>query len=278
MNSQVSIITGAGSGIGRALALAQAARGVTVVAADLDEAAARGTAEACGGGAWPSRLDVRSAADVDALVREVAMRHGRIDYLFNNAGIGVGGEAFEIDRAHWDRIIDVNLRGVVNGILAAYPVMVRQGGGHIVNTASLAGLGPAPLLAPYAMTKHAVVGLSSSLRIEAKRYGVRVSVLCPAAIETPLLDSMNPADLKAVPWAPDIRRFLTNLAGPPYPADAFAEEALAAIAYEASQHFEDVMIALGCRNANPISPEVSTVGGWVAGRVKSVCSIHMRCP
>jgi NAD(P)-dependent dehydrogenase (short-subunit alcohol dehydrogenase family) len=230
MNSQVSIITGAGSGIGRALALAQAARGVTVVAADLDEAAARGTAEACGGGAWPSRLDVRSAADVDALVREVAMRHGRIDYLFNNAGIGVGGEAFEIDRAHWDRIIDVNLRGVVNGILAAYPVMVRQGRGHIVNTASLAGLGPAPLLAPYAMTKHAVVGLSSSLRIEAKRYGVRVSVLCPAAIETPLLDSMNPADLKAVPWAPDIRRFLTNLAGPPYPADAFAEEALAAIA------------------------------------------------
>jgi len=230
MTEKISIITGAGSGIGRALALAQAARGLTVVAADLDEAAAQRTAEACGSGAWGCRLDVRDRAAVDALVGEVASRHGRIDYLFNNAGIGVGGEAFEIDASHWERILDVNLRGVINGVLAAYPRMVKQGFGHLVNTASLAGLGPAPLLTPYAMTKHAVVGLSTSLRIEAKRYGVQVSVLCPAAIETPLLDRMNPTDLKAVPWTPDIRRFLTNLAGAPYPADAFAEEALAAIA------------------------------------------------
>lgn len=229
MTEKVSIITGAGSGIGRALALGQAARGVTVVAADLDEAAAVRTAAACGAGAWARTLDVRSRQATVELVSEVVARHGRLDYLFNNAGIGVGGEAHEIDGVHWDRIVDVNLRGVVNGVLAAYPVMVRQGHGHVVNTASLAGLGPAPLLTPYAMTKHAVVGLSNSLRIEAKRYGVRVSVLCPAAIETPLLDSMNPADLAAVPWTPDIRRFLTNLAGPPYPADAFAAEALAAI-------------------------------------------------
>lgn len=229
MTEKISIITGAGSGIGRALALAQAARGITVVAADLDEAAAKRTAEACGGGAWGCRLDVRDRAAVDALAGEVASRHGRIDYLFNNAGIGVGGEAFEIDASHWERILDVNLRGVINGVLAAYPRMVKQGFGHLVNTASLAGLGPAPLLAPYAMTKHAVVGLSTSLRIEAKRYGVRVSVLCPAAIETPLLDSMNPPDLAAVPWTPDIRRFLTNLAGRPYPASAFAAEALAAL-------------------------------------------------
>lgn len=229
LTGKVSIITGAGSGIGRALALAQAGRGVTVVAADLDEVAPARTAQACGAGAWPCTLDVRSRQATAELVREVVTRHGRIDYLFNNAGIGVGGEAHEIDGAHWDRIVDVNLRGVVNGVLAAYPVMVQQGHGHVVNTASLAGLGPAPLLTPYAMTKHAVVGLSNSLRIEAKRYGVRVSVLCPAAIETPLLDSMNPPDLKAVPWAPDVRRFLTNLAGPPYPADAFAAEALEAI-------------------------------------------------
>ena len=141
----------------------------------------------------------------------------------------MGGEAYEIDHSHWDRILDINVKGVINGVLAAYPVMVRQGFGHIVNTASLAGLGPAPLLAPYAMTKHAVVGLSTSLRIEAKRYGVNVSVLCPAAIETPLLDSMNPADLKEIPWTPNIRRFLTNLAGAPITADAFAKEALDAI-------------------------------------------------
>lgn len=230
MGERVSLITGAGSGIGRALALAQAAAGITVVATDVNEAAAQQTAEACGHGAWSCALDVRSRDAVDELVRRVTATHGRIDYLFNNAGIGVGGEAFEIDHVHWERILDINVRGVVNGVLAAYPLMVRQGFGHIVNTASLAGLGPAPLLTPYAMTKHAVVGLSTSLRIEAKRYGVRVSVLCPAAIETPLLDSTNPPGLKPVPWAPDIRRFLTNLAGAPYPADAFATEALAAIA------------------------------------------------
>lgn len=230
MSTQVSLITGAGSGIGRALALAQAAAGVTVVASDINEADARRTAEACGHGAWSCGLDVRNRESTEELVRRVMAAHGRIDYLFNNAGIGVGGEAFEIDHSHWDRILDINVRGVINGILAAYPVMVGQGFGHIVNTASLAGLGPAPLLTPYSMTKHAVVGLSTSLRIEAKRYGVRVSVLCPAAIETPLLDRMNPTDLKSVPWTPDIRRFLTNLAGAPYPADAFAEEALAAIA------------------------------------------------
>lgn len=229
LGERVSIITGAGSGIGRALALAQAALGITIIAADVNDAAARETAERCGAHASAFALDVRDAAQTDELVRDALSRHGRIDYLFNNAGIGVGGESFEIEHGLWNRIIDINIKGVLNGILAAYPVMVTQGFGHIVNTASLAGLGPAPLLAPYAMTKHAVVGLSNSLRIEALRYGVRVSVLCPSAIETPLLDSMNPVSAKVVPWAPDIRRYLTNLAGPPYPVEKFAREALEGI-------------------------------------------------
>jgi len=229
MQKTISIITGAGSGIGRALAIAQASRGITVVATDLDHHQAEITANACGNNSWACRLDVRNREETNELISKVMERHGRIDYLFNNAGIGVGGEVFEIDHSHWDRILDINVKGVINGILAAYPVMVKQGSGHIINTASLAGLGPAPLLAPYAMTKHAVVGLSTSLRIEAKRFGVKVSVLCPAAIETPLLDSMNPPDLKVVPWTPNVRRFLTNLAGAPIPADAFAQEALEAI-------------------------------------------------
>jgi len=229
MTTTISIITGAGSGIGRALALAQARMGITIVAVDIDSDAAKRTAEECGNGSWATTLDVRERSAVEGLIGQVMEKYNRIDYLFNNAGIGIGGETYEIDHTHWERIIDINIKGVLNGVLAVYPIMVKQGFGHIINTASLAGLGPAPLLAPYGMTKHAVVGLSTSLRIEAKKFGVRVTVLCPAAIETPLLDSMNPTDLKNIPWSPDIRRFLTNLAGPPFPADRFAAAALRGI-------------------------------------------------
>lgn len=225
----IAVVTGGGSGIGRALALAMAARGAHVVVTDIDEAAAMRVAGECGAAASAHRLDVRDAAAVQTLIHATWRLHGRLDYVFNNAGIGVGGEAHEIAGEAWERIIDVNLRGVMHGTLAAYPLMLQQGWGHIVNTASLAGLGAAPLLTPYAMTKHAVVGLTSSLRLEAAEHGVRVSALCPAAVETPLLDKLAPADLPAMVWVPDLRRFLTRLAGPPHPVAKFAEQALAAI-------------------------------------------------
>jgi short-subunit dehydrogenase len=126
-------------------------------------------------------------------------------------------------------MIDVNIRGVTNGVAAAYPLMVDQGHGHIVNTASAGGLLPMPLAAAYCMSKHAVVGLSKSLRFEAENYGVRVSVLCPGAIETPILDSEGPEDLPK-PWRPDLRRYLSRLNGAPYPVDEFAEYALDCVA------------------------------------------------
>ena len=119
--------------------------------------------------------------------------------------------------------------GVVHGVQAVYPGMVARGSGHIVNTASMAGLAPAPLLTPYAMTKHAVVGLSVSLRAEAAAYGVRVSALCPSAIETPILDSTGPADLPKPKWVPDTRKFLTRASGTPYPVEKLAEETLDAV-------------------------------------------------
>jgi len=225
----VAVVTGAGSGIGRALALAMSARGAQVVVTDIDEAAAATVAAECGPKATAHHLDVRDATAVQALIDATFRLHGRLDYVFNNAGIGIGGEAHEISRAAWERIIDVNLRGVMHGTLAAYPLMLKQGWGHIINTASLAGLGAAPLLAPYAMTKHAVVGLTSSLRLEAAAHGVRVSALCPAAIETPLLDKRGPADLPVMDWVPDLRRYLSRLAGPPHPVAKFAEQALTAI-------------------------------------------------
>ncbi len=224
-----AVVTGGGSGIGRALSLAMARRGARVIVTDINEEAALSVAEACGPSARGYALDVRDADQVRARIEGTVREHGRIDYLFNNAGIGVGGETHELTLAAWERIIDINVRGVIHGVTVAYPIMVKQRSGHIVNTASLAGLGPVPLLTPYAMTKHAVVGLSTSLRLEASAFGVRVSALCPAAIETPLLDSDNPADLPKLAWRPDVRRFLTALGGPPYPVEKFAEEALQGI-------------------------------------------------
>ncbi|MCZ8320597.1 MAG: SDR family NAD(P)-dependent oxidoreductase [Novosphingobium sp.] len=223
-----AFVTGGGSGIGRALAKALAARGTTVCIADLNVAAAEAVARECGGSASHLALDVRDADAVKTGVEAFVQENGRLDYMFNNAGIGIAGEVDDIALPAWQRIIDINLYGVLHGVLAAYPIMLRQGFGHIVNTASLAGLGPAPLFTPYALTKHAVVGLSTSLRIEAASRGVRVSVVCPAAVETPLLDTDNPADL-GIGWAPDARRFLTALAGPPYPVETCADDILAAL-------------------------------------------------
>ena len=186
----VAIVTGAASGIGQALAGELAHRGARVVVADVqgeEAAAVAASLGASGGRAAAEALDVTDFAAVKRVVERVAAEHGRLDFVFNNAGIGVGGEVRDHTIDAWNRIIDVNVRGVVHGVQAAYPVMLRQGFGHLVNTASMAGLMPTPLTTSYSMTKHAVVGLSKSLRIEAADLGVRVSVLCPGVIQTPLL-------------------------------------------------------------------------------------------
>ena len=133
-------------------------------------------------------LDVTDPAAVQALVTEVEP-----DLLFNNAGITFGGETEDLTLEQWDAIIDVNVRGVVHGVAAAYPLMVRRrgvgvSGGQIVNTASMGGLMAAGLITSYVMTKHAVVGLSLALRSEAAAKGVGVTVVCPSAVETPILD------------------------------------------------------------------------------------------
>ena len=221
-----AVVTGAASGIGRALAQALVARGAVVWLTDIDGEAARREADALGPDARALALDVRDAEAVQQALDDVAAQHGRLNFLFNNAGLGVAGEMHELAIAHFDRLIDVNIRGVVHGVMAAYPRMVRQGHGHIVNTASLAGLAPTPLLTPYSMTKHAVVGLTLSLRVEAAPHGVRVSAICPAAVDTPLLDADNPVDLPRVPWRPDVRRYLEQLSGPPCDVDRLAADTL----------------------------------------------------
>lgn len=190
MASKVAFITGGASGIGRALGEELATRGVEVVLADRQVDLAEQVASAirqAGGKAIACELDVRNLAQFQRVVSETIARSGRIDYLFNNAGIGVGGDMANYEMRDWDDVIDVNLRGVVHGVHAVYPVMRAQGSGHIIHTASMAGLLPTPSAGSYTVTKHAVVGLSKALRIEAKEYGVRVSALCPGVIRTPIM-------------------------------------------------------------------------------------------
>lgn len=209
-----------------------ARNGDMVILADINAEAADDVASqivATGGRCESARLDVRDAAAFNALVDRVVAEHGRIDLIFNNAGIGVGGPVEDLTLEHWQRIVDVNVMGVVNGVRAAYPHMIRQGDGHIVNTASLAGLVPSPMLTPYAMTKHAVVGLSTTLRIEAAQHGVRVSALCPGPTETPILDSTGPEDLPANSGV-SARALLTKATGQAYPVEHLAADLLAGVA------------------------------------------------
>jgi NAD(P)-dependent dehydrogenase (short-subunit alcohol dehydrogenase family) len=185
-----AIVTGAGSGIGAALCRALVAAGADVLCTDIDGDAATRTVRALSGSgtARSARLDVTDAEAVQTAVDGVVERTGRLDLMFNNAGIAWGGDTELLTLQQWNAIIDVNVRGVVHGVVAAYPLMVRQGHGHIINTASMGGLTAAGQITSYVMTKHAVVGLSLALRSEAAGHGVGVLAVCPAAVETPILD------------------------------------------------------------------------------------------
>jgi len=187
----VAIVTGGASGIGKALAEELAKRGSSVVLADRQIDLAETIAAAirsAGGRADAVELDVTDYPAVEQVVRDTVARKGRLDYMFNNAGIGIGGNVDHHTIDDWNLIIDINLRGVIHGIHAAYKVMIAQGFGHIVSTASVAGLIATPGMASYGTTKHAVVGLSKSLRVEAAVKGVRVSAFCPGVIRTPILE------------------------------------------------------------------------------------------
>jgi NAD(P)-dependent dehydrogenase (short-subunit alcohol dehydrogenase family) len=221
------VVTGGASGIGQALGVELVAQGADVVLADIDEKVEAAAAAITGPGSAVGRvLDVRDREAVAALVDEVIAAHGHLDVLFNNAGFSVGGPTHELSGAHWDRALDVNLGGVVNGILAAYPRMVAAGQGHIVNTASAAGLVPPAFVAPYAAAKSGVVGLTTALRPEAARHGVKVSVLCPGSVDTPILDRIAD-DLPGGPSAPVTgRQFLGALRQKPVAPEGVARTAL----------------------------------------------------
>jgi len=218
-----AIVTGAGSGIGAALCRALDLAGAHVMCTDVDVDAAQATAGRLGPRVRAAHLDVTDPGAVQAAVDEVVTRAGRLDLMFNNAGIVWGGDTELLTLDQWNAIIDVNVRGVVHGVAAAYPQMLEQGHGHIINTASMAGLTAAGQVTSYVATKHAVVGLSMALRSEAVPRGVGVLVVCPAAVETPILDK------GAVGGFVGRDYFLQNQGGQAYDADRLARDTLRAI-------------------------------------------------
>jgi len=190
---KIAIVTGGASGIGRAVCEQLCKRGATVVVADINGEGAGEVASGIsetGGRAQASQMDVAREDDVQKLIDETVSEHGRLDYMFNNAGICVVGEERDVSLDHWRSVLDVNLFGVIYGTRAAYSLMVKQGFGHIINTASLAGLIPATQEISYTASKHAVVGISNSLRLEGAELGVKVSVVCPGFVQTGVFDAI----------------------------------------------------------------------------------------
>lgn len=196
---KVVLITGGAGGIGRALGACLARDGANIYLTDVDADGLADTVreildtlpEGSPATVDGDVLDVSDAEAFKLVVDRIVERHGSLDYLFNNAGVGATGEAQDLPSEVWDRLIDVNLRGVVHGVQAAYPHMIERRAGHIVNIACAAGLVPFPLTAAYSATKHAVVGLSVALRTEAARYGVRVTVVCPSVVDTAMFDAIE---------------------------------------------------------------------------------------
>ncbi|MCA9512846.1 MAG: SDR family NAD(P)-dependent oxidoreductase [Myxococcota bacterium] len=188
------VVTGAASGIGRASALAFAARGASLALCDLDEAGLAETGERIAALARPAgaatlaaRVDVADAAAVSAFADQVHARVPAVDVLMNNAGVAIGARFQDTTLEDWRWIVDVNLMGVVHGCRAFVPRMVsRARGGHVVNVASLAGYFASQALAAYSTTKFAVVGLSEALRDELAPAGIGVSAVCPGIIDTPI--------------------------------------------------------------------------------------------
>jgi short-subunit dehydrogenase len=189
LRGTTAVVTGAGSGIGRATALALAAEGVRVHAADIDAsraAAVAGEIVALGGAAMGHAVDVSDAEAVAALAEVLRARGERVEILVNNAGVCEAGPVEEIALGAWRRLFGVNVFGAVHAIGAFVPDMLERGRGHVVNVASLAGLVPFPFVAPYTASKHALVGLSAAMRMELSHRGVFVTVVCPGAVRTAL--------------------------------------------------------------------------------------------
>jgi NAD(P)-dependent dehydrogenase (short-subunit alcohol dehydrogenase family) len=190
LDGKACVITGAGGGMGREAAIVFTAEGARVCVADVDLDAAQETVSLCGGEAFAARVDVSDEDDVRAAMNAAAQRFGGVDVLYNNAGISPGddGSVLETSVEAWQRVQDVNTKGVFLCCKHGIPHLLARGGGSVVNVASfVAILGAATSQISYTASKGAVLALSRELAVEFARRGVRVNALCPGPVETPLL-------------------------------------------------------------------------------------------
>ena len=178
----ICLVTGASSGIGASLTKKLIEKGAkVVVGADIKESDYKNEKFVF------KKLDVTDNDKFKEIIDGIVKEYGKIDIIFNNAGIALTGEAHDISLDEWKKIIDVDLYGVIYGTIHAYKHMIKQGSGHIVNISSVAGFFPIPLEAPYVVSKFGVLGLSLVMRVEGALKGVKVSVVCPGLIKTPIL-------------------------------------------------------------------------------------------
>ena len=282
---KVAVVTGAASGIGRALALRFARAGMNVVLADVEVGAldeAEREVRAVGGSTLAVRTDVSKARDVEALAKATLDRFGAVHIVCNNAGVSVGGLSWTHTLADWEWVLGVNLWGVIHGVRVFTPILLSQGGaGHIVNTASLAGLLSGPGSSVYNVTKHSVVTLSETLHQELVMLGspVRVSVLCPGFVSTRIPDAARnrPAELAdtapPLPGAEEMQalgRQLVASGSPPATVADCVFEAIRAERFYILPHPEwkdlirarmETILAEG----NPTPPDVSAIFARVRG-------------
>ena len=195
LENKVALVTGAGSGIGRASSLILAREGAKMVVSDIDASGAEETLSLIkerGGDGVFVHADVSKSNDVQELISRAVSTYGRLDCAYNNAGIEgyMSGRLHEYPEETWDRLVDINIKGVWLCLKYEIPLMLEQGGGAIVNTASVAGLVGARRLSAYIASKHAVVGLTKAAALEYAQDGIRVNAVCPGIIDTPMMDRL----------------------------------------------------------------------------------------
>ena len=235
IRNRVAVITGGGSGIGAAMAAAFTAAGASVVLADVDERGMDGIAtrlRTAGGKVLTVRTDVSRLEDVQQLADRACAHFGAVHIVCNNAGVAVYGGLETVTHKDWQWLIGVNLWGVIHGVEVFAPRLIAQGqGGHIVNTASMAGLVPMQAMGVYVTTKYAVVGLTETLARDLKSYGIGVSVLCPMGVDTRInvSERNRPAALANEAASPETP---VTLMGRTLAPETVAEMALAAIRHD----------------------------------------------